>query len=180
MKFVTKTLAVVAVLAAATIAQRADAAIITFGADNVPGVFGTVSIDDSLFDGSSSQWVSNTNITGLSMTVFGEVFTFADVETVPDSTIIDSSGADPIIVNGAGYLAINGNGFQIAFFPDGFGGTAFDGDASLAFGTNVFGDQGVDVEFYAVQWNIVPEPGTLTIFGVLGLAGLGIRRRQSR
>ena len=160
------------------VAPHVEAAIITFHADDAPGISGTVSFDGSVFDGSGFQHVSNADITSLDLTVFGEVFGLADVQ-VADNTVIDSAGAIPRIEGGAGLLAANGSGLQLAFFPDGTGGTPLDGDASLAFGTDVFGEPGVDVEFYAVKWNVVPEPGTMTIFAALGLAGLGLRRRKS-
>ncbi len=155
------------------------AATVTFTATGVAGVSGTVSFDDTLFDGSSNQFLGNAaGITNLNLTVFGQVFTFATVDTGA-STIIDSTGVDPRIVNGAGNLANNGV-MAIAFFPDGFGGTATDGDASLSTGAANAGL--ADENFYAVQWviadvNQVPEPASLMLIG-LGLAGLGMSRRK--
>ena len=94
-----------------------------------------------------------------------------------DFTIIDSTGLVPIIVNGAGLLANNG-AQAIAFFPDGQGGTALDGDASLAFSvTPGFGP----FNFYQVKWEqvSVPEPTSLALFG-LGAALLARRRRMAK
>jgi hypothetical protein len=167
------TIAVLVLLSATVI--RAQAAPITFVATDDPGVSGFVTFDDAVFDGSAFQFVSNTAVLDLALTAFGAIFTTSDVVTAA-STFINSSGPVPLIVNGSGLLAYNGSQ-AIAFFPDGFGGTALDGDASLAFSaTGVFGE----FTYHQVRWVVpaqaVPEPTGVALVA-LGLAGLCLRRR---
>lgn len=167
-----------AIAAAASLAafSSANAALVTFTATGNANVSGYVQFDDSSFDGTSSQFVSNSEIVDLSLTAFGEVFTLADVITTAD-TIINSAGLVPIIVNGAGELANNGS-FSISFFPDDYQSSGADGDASLEFGEAFY--QG---DYYAVQWvadvSDVPLPAALPLF-LAGFAGVGAAARKRR
>jgi len=170
--------AMLAAVAAVAMAGAAEAATVTFYATGVAGISGFVAFDDTTFDGSPNQFVSNTAITNLSLDVFGELFSLADVNTGA-STLIDSSGATPIINNGAGVLADNGSKV-ISFFPDGFDGTATDGNASLE-----FADAFSQGPYYAVNWStvapgVIPLPATLPLMlGGLVLAGVACRRRAA-
>lgn len=95
------------------ITSGAHAGLINF---NVSGeeVSGFIQFNDDDFDGSSFQFVSNSFITDLMLTVFDQSFTLADVVT-RDITLIDSSGGIPVIVNGSGFLADNGT--ESLLFP---------------------------------------------------------------
>jgi len=158
-----------------TVTNLANAALIKFNATGVAGVSGFVEFDDSLFNGTSGQILSNSIVTDLSLDVFGELFSLADV-ALTASTIFDSTGPTPVIINGSGNLADNGV-TAIAFFPDGFSGTTFDGDASLSTGPT---GSLADTDFFAVKWEVateVPEPSALLLLSA-GLLLFGRRKTK--
>ena len=92
---------------------------------------GSLTIDESLFNGTTYQALSNSNITAFSFTAdtpeFGTVsFSLADVVTTA-ITAFDSFNSPPDIENGGGILANNGT-FSITMFGTsnvGFSDTSF-------------------------------------------------------
>ena len=151
------------------------AALVNFNATGDPDVSGYVQFNDSFFNGASDQFVENTAITDLSLTVFGVTFSLADVVTW-DFTLIDSTGATPIITNGAGLIANNG-AQTIAFFPDGAEGTTLDGDASLQYGLEPYMGP---YSYHAVKWEatVVPIPTAVWLFGSGLICLIGVARRK--
>src|SRR5688572_25084610 len=145
----------------------ANAGLIRFVPVGEPLVSGYIDFDDADFNGTNFQFLLNSLIRDLSLSANGNLFSLADVVT-NHATIIDSTGATPRIVNGAGLLADNGTA-QVAFFPDNTG----DGDASLS----LLGRAGWNPRWIATPV-AVSEPASLALL-LAGLAGLVARRRRS-
>ena len=136
---------------------------------------GSFVIDDSLFDGSASQYLQNTNITQLSFTMTSSLgttsFSFADVVT-SDGAFYDSLNAPPSIANGSGFLASKSGLLLSINGPSDLSLSANNGDTA--------------VEIYSGSWTEAPVaptpiPGALPLFAT-GLAGLGlfIHRRKRK
>jgi len=152
------------------------ATIVTFNATGDPtDVTGFIQFDDSFFNGTSNQYVENTAITGLSLTVLGTGFGLKDV-VANDFTLIDSTGNVPVIQNSIGLIADNGL-HTISFVPDGYLGSVLDGDATLLFGFNL---QTGYYTYHHVKWeaNVVPIPTGVWLFGSGLISLIGIAKRK--
>jgi hypothetical protein len=127
-----------------------------------PAVSGYIQFDDSDFDGSDSQLLSNSLITDLNLTVDGLFFDLSDVFTI-DFTIIDSSGEMPRIDDGLGFLAENGMG-RIWIYGQSISLSTPSGTSN-----HVFKQTASQVQ--------IPLPGTVLLFGVGFLAVFRFRRK---
>jgi hypothetical protein len=158
--------------------MSANAASITYFAEGNPNITGSITFDTTGFGSGSSDSEPNTSITGLSLTVFGSLFTFADIVTAAD-TFFNDTVNPPVIINGGGLLADNGS-FEIAFYPDGYNGVNTTGNASIAFATEGTPCGGTTCgNFYAVDLSTtaVPEPTTGALFAT-SLAAAAILMRK--
>ena len=144
---------------------NANAAIVefTYTSDSY-GELGSFTIDDSILDGSSSQFVSNTNIIDLNFSYNGTALGVDDVVTTA-STIFDSTDFNNIgIANGAGTLASNATGNAVIFSGGYFILGSYTGYGSWS---------------SEAPLTSVPVPAAAWLFGsgLLGLAGFARRKK---
>jgi hypothetical protein len=150
-------IAVVGLLAAAPL--TAEAAIYRFEAiSSSYGDLGYLDYNSSVFDGTSFQFVANTNLLDLKFT---DPISLAVVTTVgppTDSTIFDSTGVLPTVVGGSGFT----------------GGTDFPNGVWIAdtYYVEITGHSFSDVTWNTTVLSGVPEASTWAMM-LLGFAGLG-------
>lgn len=125
---------------------------------------GSLILDDSFLDGTSSQTVSNANIYDLNFSYNGISFDISDVVGF-DNTIFDSSISPSTIVNGDGYLAANSSFTEtILIFPGAIdiGGDLIPGSWS----TSVYIS------------SAVPEPASLALLAI-GIVSFSFSRKRA-
>jgi hypothetical protein len=182
-----KKFAIILAILVTTISTAATAGTLHFDAVGNANVSGYLEFDDTnlVLDGSCE---SNAYITALELqvTVDQDVINFSLGNVVTsDQTVLISLDNVPMIENGCGNLATNGD-WTIGFWPDGWAESPIDGDASL----RVEGPGEVDVT-YAVQWvagaaiPVTPVPAldvwSIALLTLLaGLTGMLYIRRFAR
>jgi hypothetical protein len=138
------------------------------------GFLGDIEYDSSVFNGSLSDSVSNTNILSLYFKdpISGNVITTVGTGTVT----FDSTGPLPTVLSAGGYLAgtsaTNGIGVDALNSP----GTFF-----FSIGTGTDNNLYYDVTWTAEVVTATPLPAALPLFaGGLGMIGLIGRRRKRK
>jgi hypothetical protein len=138
------------------------------------GFLGDIEYDSSVFDGSLSDAVSNTNILEMYFKdpISGNVITTVGTGTV----IFDSTGPLPTVLASSGYLGGNSSANGIGFGPDNTPGPFF-----FSIGTGTDNNLYYDVTWTAEVVTATPLPAALPLFaGGLGVIGLIGRRRKRK
>lgn len=150
-------------VAMALISVGAQAGILSFTATSGQyGLLGHMEYDESVFDGSSFQYVTNNNLLSLSFINPINNIAVTDPGGVAEGTIFDSTGALPVVVGGFGNTGLTG------IYEVWIAGTDY---VSLA------GTSFEDVTWITSVFQSVPEPAS-PLLVALGLAGLVVARRR--
>jgi hypothetical protein len=171
----TAAMAIGGVIAIAT-PSLATAATYQFDATSAAyGFLGDIQYDSSVFDGSASDAVSNTNILSLYFKdpISGNVITTVGTGTV----IFDSTGPLPTVLTSSGYLAGTSAANGVGMAPDNTPGPFF-----VSIGTGTDNNLYYDVTWTAEVVTATPLPAALPLFaGGLGIIGFaaGLKKRKA-
>jgi PEP-CTERM motif len=132
------------------------------------GATGSFSLDSSLFNGTATDQIDQSELTAFSFNIGGVMFDFGDV--LSSAAInFDSTFNPPKYEDGAGGdAAKDGAGDTLVFFPD---------DIRVFFASG--GSLTSTGDFVVESPTATPEPATLTLVGA-GLIGIAARRRKRR